>query len=248
MDKDTNLGLGGRAFMTTPWTDILSMNRLTSEERLERLNFLLERYWRPVYFFIRRKGRNNEEAKDLTQAFFAQILENDIFSRADPEKGRFRNYLLTAAKNFIFSKEGNLTAGKASFPKGTKFIEQMTSAEFPRFEAFHETTPEKEFNRQWAVSLLNTVFSRLKEMCSIRECPETFDVFEKRFVKYVDDVYGANRKIAEEMNISARDVETHYKKALRWYRFLLREEVAAYVQNKGDIEDEIRELWRILGK
>ncbi|TET38497.1 MAG: hypothetical protein E3J72_03140 [Planctomycetota bacterium] len=248
MKRDTDIGGNGYAFMSTPWTDILSVKELSSEDRLKRLDFLLERYWRPVYFFIRRKGRNNEEAKDLTQAFFAKMLEVDIVGRADPAKGRFRSYLLTSVTRFLSSREGQQAAGKTDFPKGTKFIEQMASSEFPACEPSDQLTPEREFNRQWAISLLNTIFSRLKDMCTDRDCMDTFEVFRRRFARGGAADYGANNRIAREMGISVRQVEGHYKKALRWYRFLLREEVAAYVEKQSEIEEEIRDLWRMLGR
>ncbi|MHC4662740.1 MAG: RNA polymerase sigma factor [Planctomycetota bacterium] len=247
MSKDTEIGGCNNAFMNTPWTDILSMKMLSEEDRQEKLDSLFRRYWRPVYFFIRRKGKDNEEAKDLTQAFFARMIEVDIVNRADPEKGRFRSYLLTSVTRFVSSPEGKKTEGKLSYPKGTAFIRQMSSDDKTDIEPSHDTTPEKEFNRQWAISLLNNILTRLREMCESGNSPDSFTVFEKRLFGSASP-YGANMRIADEMGIAVSEVEAHYKKALRWYRFLLRQEVAACVEKPSEIEDEIRDLWHILGQ
>ena len=132
-------------------------------------------------------------------------------------------------------------------PKGTLFVDKLSSPDFPAFEPSHDSTPEKEFNRQWVISLLNTILMRLRQMCSKRNCLDTFRVFERRFVHRNTSAYGANEAIARELGTTARQVENHYKKALRWYRYLLREEVASYVEKQADIEQEIRDLWRMLG-
>ncbi len=248
MAGDTEIGGTGRAFMTTPWTDIVRMKELPPRERRRRLGFLIDRYWQPVYFYIRRTGRSNADSKDLTQAFFAKVIETGLIDRTDPVKGRFRNYLLKSLSRFISDKHVRDAGSKPVFPPGTLFVEKMSNAEIPALKPSHDSTPEKEFNRQWVVSLLNTILLRLKQMCEKRGSSDTFKVFERRFVHRDPSTYGANEQIARDMGITARQVESHYKKALRWYRYLLREEVATCVEKQSEIEEEIRDLWRILGQ
>jgi len=247
LSSDTEIGGHNHAFMNTPWTDILSMKMLSQDDRRGKLDSLFRKYWRPVYFFIRRKGKGNEEAKDLAQAFFAKMIDVDIVNRANPDKGRFRNYLLASVTRFIASPEGRKTEGKLSYPKGTAFIHQMSSEDMPDIEPSHDATPEKEFNRQWAISLLNNILTKLREMCESANSPDSFTVFEKRLLTGTSP-YGANMRIADEMGIKVSEVEAHYKKALRWYRYLLRQEVAACVEKPSEIEDEIRDLWHILAQ
>ncbi|MCX7704355.1 MAG: hypothetical protein N2234_09740, partial [Planctomycetota bacterium] len=83
--------------------------------------------------------------------------------------------------------------------------------------------------------------------CKERGCMETFNIFERRLTSESSEIYGVNKKIAEELGISVDEVENHYRKALRWYKYLLREEIAAYVEKRSEIEEEIRDLWNFLG-
>jgi hypothetical protein len=135
---------------------------------------------------------------------------------------------------------------KAVFSEGTLFIQKMSTTQFPVFDPGHQITPEKEFVRQWVISLLNTVLRRLDEMCKERGTAATFEVLYRRLFLSPGGDYGVNEKIAQEMGITTRQVENHYKKALRWYRNLLREEVAACVAEEPEVEEEIRGLWRAL--
>ncbi len=240
MYEDSEFGTPEWRFGTTPWSDILSARGLSRGERAQRLSFLAERYWRPVYHFVRRKGQLPENARDLTQSFFSMILDTDFVGRADPKRGKFRTYLLTALTRFLtrdFQRE-------TSLPRETLFVARVED----KPETFDETiTPQQEFDRQWAQALIGRVVGQLKEFCERKGEQFAFKVFSRRLLEGNKWDYGATRALSLELEVDRRVLESAYRRALKWCRELLHREVRSYVLKDAEIEEEICGLWKVLG-
>ena len=230
-------GFGPCRFMTTAWTAVLQAQGLDEDVARESMGFLLGRYWRPVYFFIRQKGKGREEAKDLTQEFFTQFLQKNAISYADRSRGRFRTFLLASVCRFLA-----LTHRAASRRPAEMLLPAVAEAdETCSFDAVDGETPETVFERNWAKSLLQNAITRLEQECRALGRAVQFRVFEARFLRASEstDDYGF---IAEELGITRTDVDNHLRRAKRRFRRILGEEVSAVVREPRELNEELQAL------
>lgn len=179
--RETQLGGTQQAFKTTCWTQILSVK--TSDEEREKLiiNDLLERYWEPVYRFLRHQGHSVESAKDMTQGFFTEIvLQRELFQQADPQKGRFRSLLLTALKRYVTSLHRYETAGKRR-PNGVFVpLEDLDPGSLP--DPAYTGSAEDSFNHAWIGNLLEQVLADVEQECRRTHLGGHWQVFEARIL------------------------------------------------------------------
>src|SRR5215472_6592671 len=165
---------GRRDFPTTRWTLVLSAGDPTRRESRGALVSLCENYWYPLYVYVRRRGYPADEAEDLTQDFFLRILEGRYLDRADPEKGRFRSFLLTSLKFYLADQGDRNRAQKRGGGKVLPFTVSSGEERYQREPAHHET-PERIFERRWALSLLDRVVGRLRNEFIKHGRPEHFE-------------------------------------------------------------------------
>src|SRR3954470_24730002 len=152
---------GPSQFPTTRWTLVVAAGDAQRKDARSALVDLCENYWYPLYVFLRRRGYPAEQAQDLTQEFFVRVLEGRYLDRADPEKGRFRAFLLTSLKFFVADEEDRQRAQK----RGGGLVvplEFSSGAERYEREPFHDEPPERIFERGWALSVLERVVDRLR--------------------------------------------------------------------------------------
>lgn len=194
-------------------------------------------YWYPAYGFVRRGGRSPEDATELTQEFLTRLIERNDFSRVDPEKGRFRSWLLGALKHFLANEWDRETAAKRDRRREVPL--EATDAE-DRYlrEPSHDIDPEKLYHRRWAMLLLERVLGRLREEC-VRDGREA--LFEKVKGLLVgpegeDPVY---RPIAEALGVPVDGFKVTVFRLRQRFGKLIREEIAETVERPEDIEDEI---------
>jgi DNA-directed RNA polymerase specialized sigma24 family protein len=162
MSQETSIGGSQHGFQPTLWTTILRAKDASSPERQQALQSLISTYWKPVYFFIRRRGNDVETSKDLTQSFFAAFLEKDFLKNVAPEKGRFRSFLLASLTYFLSDEYDRASAKKRG--GGFEFVQAEQEL------ASSEATPEQAFFQQWAVETMSLAVARLREECT----PEDF--------------------------------------------------------------------------
>src|SRR5277367_543471 len=163
MNDRTMHTLGGPSqFPTTRWTLVVAAGHPQRKEARSALITLCENYWYPLYAYLRRLGHPADQAQDLTQEFFVRVLEGRYLDRADPEKGRFRSFLLTSLKFFVADEEDRHRASKrgggAVLP-----LEFSTGEERYQREPAHEETPERIFERRWALSVIDRVVEKLRD-------------------------------------------------------------------------------------
>jgi len=230
---------GGIAFTTTQWTVVLEAQG-ESPEAQEALEKLCRVYWRPVYSFVRRRGAGPEEAQDLTQGFFALLLERRDLRNVRKEKGRLRSYLLSAVKHFLADEWRRAMAIKRG--KGERLIslDQLRAEESGGMEPTDPLTAERIYERRWATTLLDRVLSRLEDQYRTRGKTELFDAFNQLLA----DEPGApsQAEIAAQLEMTENAVSQAFHRFRRRYQLLLRQEIAHTVATPGDIEDELRHL------
>src|SRR5262245_50414930 len=151
-----------RGFATTRWSLVVAAQHKAEPQAQDALGDLCRLYWYPLYAFIRRRGHDAAEAEDLTQAFFARLLEKDVLAAVTPTRGRFRSFLLTACQHFLANEHARACALKRG--GGQVALLDLSDAEVRyRAEPSHEATPERLFQRRWALALLARVLQRLRE-------------------------------------------------------------------------------------
>ena len=165
MSHDNHTDMGGirETFLTTHWSFIETVGASPGDRDKAMIGLLLERYWKPVYCYLRRKGHNNEDAKDLTQGFFQEVvLGRELIQQADRSKGRFRTFLLTSLDRYLINVQNAQTAQKR-MPRRKLVSLKVEPLELP--EAVSELSPEDSFNYAWISSLLEQVMAEVEAAC-----------------------------------------------------------------------------------
>ncbi len=241
--NDGNAQRGPVVFTTTHWSVVLSA-QAESPAAHEALEKLCRIYWRPIYSFVRRQGIGPEEAEDLTQGFFAQLLERKSLSAVRKEKGRLRSYLLGALKYFVVDEQRRAMAIKRG--KGQRLIplDGLRADERIEMEPADPLTAEMIYERRWASTVLEHVLSRLKDEYHAAGNAALFDSLKE----LLPDEPGApsQAEIAARLRITENAVRQAFYRFRQRYQSLLREEIAHTVATPGDIEDELRHLIAVL--
>jgi DNA-directed RNA polymerase specialized sigma24 family protein len=244
-------GVGGSAqtasaaFTTTHWSVVLEAQgeSAAAQQALEKL---CRTYWRPIYGFVRRQGIGAEEAKDLTQGFFALLLERRDLNAVRQEKGRLRSYLLTSLKHFLTNERNRAMAIKRGAGQQLIPLDDLHERERVGFEPAETLPADQIYERRWALSVLDQVMARLGEEYRAAG-PASAGLFarlEKSLTNEPDRPSPADT--AREFGMTEAAVrQASYRLRLR-YRQLLREEIAHTVMAAGDIEDELRHLVAVL--
>ncbi|MCA1702125.1 MAG: sigma-70 family RNA polymerase sigma factor, partial [Actinobacteria bacterium] len=150
---------GPSSFATTHWSMVLSAGQRSSPASAAALADLCQRYWYPLYVYVRRTIRDVHEARDLTQAFFARLLEKNTLALADPQRGRFRSFLLTALKHFLINEWEKAKAQKRGGGRALLALDFDSKESQIALEPSHDATPERLFERHWAMTLLDQVLA-----------------------------------------------------------------------------------------
>lgn len=249
-DEATSLGaIGGSAqngavaFTTTHWSVVLTAQD-ESPAAQEALEKLCRTYWRPIYSFVRRQGVGPEEAEDLTQGFFALLLERRDLSAVRKEKGRLRSYLLVSLKHFLADERRRVMAIKRG--KGQRLIplEELRANERAEMGPADPLTAERIYERRWATTLLEQVLRRLKDEYRAAGNAALFD----RLKQLLPDEPGApsQAEIAAKLGMAENAVRQAFHRFRQRYQLLLRDEIAHTVATPSDIEDELRYLVSVL--
>jgi RNA polymerase sigma factor (sigma-70 family) len=231
------------AFSTTNWSVVLEAQG-RSQAAQEALEKLCRTYWRPVYSFIRREGTGPEEAEDLTQAFFALLLERRDFDSVRKEKGRLRSYLLTSLKHFLVSEHRRAVTLKRGAGQQPVPLDDLSCSERSDMEPADHLTAERVYERRWALTLMDQVLRRLKNEYSTAGNAALFDSLKKLLP---DEPGGPSRAdIATELGMTDNALRQAFHRFRHRYQLLLREEISHTVAIASDVEDELRYLITVL--
>jgi RNA polymerase sigma factor (sigma-70 family) len=231
------------AFTTTHWSVVLEAQG-QSPAAQEALEKLCRTYWRPVYGFVRRQGVRPDEAEDLTQGFFAVLLERRDFDAVRKEKGRLRSYLLTSLKHFLASEHRRAITLKRG--KGQRLIplEELRANERVEMEPADPLTADRLYERRWALTLMEQVLRRLKDEYCTAGNAALFDSLKQ----LLPDELGApsRAEIALQLGMTDNALRQAFHRFRQRYQLLLREEIGHTVAVASDVEDELRHLINVL--
>ena len=234
---------GAVAFTTTQWSVVLDAQS-ESPSAQEALEKLCRIYWWPLYGFVRRQGYSPEEAQDLTQGFFAMMLERKDFDVVRREKGRLRSYLLASLKNFLAKAHRRAMTIKRGEGRPPVPLEELLVRERADLEAADTLSADRIYERRWALILLEQVLARLGEEYQVAGNSALFEQLKQMLGDEPDRPSQA--KIAQELRMNENAVKQAFHRLRRRYRLLLREEIAQTVAVPSDVEDELRHFITIL--
>jgi RNA polymerase sigma factor (sigma-70 family) len=233
----------GVAFVTTQWSVVLAAQGSSpaAEEALEKL---CRTYWRPIYSFVRREGRTVEDAQDVTQSFFARLLERRDFDAVRREKGRLRSYLLVSLKHFLTNERQRAMALKRGEGRTLVSLDEVLTRERNDPEPADALSADKIYERRWALTVLERVLDQLGQEYAAAGNAGLFDCFKELLADESRELSQA--QIALDMGMSENAVKQAYHRFRHRYRDLLRDEIAQTVAAPGDVKDELRHLITVL--
>jgi RNA polymerase sigma factor (sigma-70 family) len=237
-----NTLVGRSDFPTTRWTLVVAAADPQRKEARSALVSLCEGYWYPLYAYVRRRGYPADQAQDLTQQFFMRVPEGRYLNRADPEKGRFRSFLLTSLKFFVADEEDRQRAHKRGGGAVLPLEFSSGEARYQR-EPAHSETPERIFERRWALSVLDRVVEKLRNEFVQHGHLAHFERLKVFLLGHSDAPYAA---LAREMNTSEGAIKVAIHRPRKRYRDLFRQEIADIVADPAEVDSELRYLAAVL--
>jgi RNA polymerase sigma factor (sigma-70 family) len=228
-------------FAVTRWSVVLAA---AGDDPAARgaLGILCRTYWYPLYAFVRRQGHQPHDAQDLTQEFFSRLLEKGWLDGVAREKGKFRSFLLASMKHFLSNERDRARAQKRGGGRPPISLDTHSAESRYAMEPVDVATPEKIFERRWAMTLLEQVLARLRDEMTSRGNAALFDEL-KASLSGQQSSYG---QIAGKLAMSEGAVKVAAHRLRQRYRELIREEVAQTVGSEGDVEEELRDLMSAL--
>lgn len=239
-------GNSAGVFATTRWTLVRRAGESDNDGRAagEALAELCRIYWRPIFLYICSRGYAVPEAQDLTQDFFLMILEDDLLSRADQERGKFRSFLLGSLRYFLDHARERTAAEK----RGGKiqFISWDAQPAQSQLWVPEETpaSPERLFDLNWATTVVEQALARLREECERHGRLRLFEVLNQHLAADRSDV--SYTALATDLGVAETVVKKQLHNLRQRYRWLLRDEVAQTVEDPADVQDEVRHLCAVL--
>src|SRR5713226_5300389 len=233
---------GPSQFPATRWTLVVAAGDPHRKKARSALVSLCENYWYPLYAYLRRRGYPADQAQDLTQEFFIRALEGWYLDRADPEKGRFRSFILTSLK-FFLADEADRNRAQKRGGGNVLSLEISSGEERYQRDPAHNETPERIFERRWALSVLDRVMERLRSEFVHHGRPEHFERLKVFLLGRSDAPYAA---LAREMNTSEGALKVAIHRLRKRYRELFRQEIADTVADPAEVESELRFLAAVL--
>jgi len=230
-------------FATTHWTMVLNAGRSDSTSARNALAQLCQTYWYPLYAYVRRRGVSPADAEDLTQGFFARLLELNSLADVRREKGKFRSFLLASLNHYLSDEWDRQRAQKRGQGRVISLDAGTAEARWSR-EPADTLTPEKLFERKWAMTLLETVVQRLQRDYESAGKGALF--LALRFSIAGEKADAPYAQLSADLGLSEPALRVAVHRLRQRYRQLLREEIAQTVATEGEVDGEIQHLYRAL--
>jgi DNA-directed RNA polymerase specialized sigma24 family protein len=241
----TNESTPQGGFPTTRWSRVVAAGDRDVPEAVEALAELCSAYWFPLYAFIRRKGNNPDQALDLTQGYFSHLLERRVVAAADPARGRFRSFLLADCSHFLAHERERDGAARRGGRVALLSIDARDAEGRYRLEPAHEQTPERLFERDWALALLESVLTGLRREYENSGRGAAFEVLKVALDAGPRRVPHA--ELATRLGTTEAAAQVAVHRLRKRFREALRAAIAATVADEGEVDDELRSLFAILG-
>jgi len=242
--ENTTPGKARSVFATTHWSVVLAAGNADSTCARDALSSLCQTYWYPLYAYARRCGHSPHDAQDLTQAFFARILEENWMAKSNPQRGRFRSFLLASMRHFMVNEWKKEHRQKRGGGQTILSLNDDSAEDRYRLEPVEKKTPENLFERNWALSLLDGVLAKLEEEYSRGGKAEWMHVMRPALTSDRGSINYAEIAGKLAMTETAARVAVH--RLRQQYRRLLHAEVAHTVAAPEEVDEEIRHLFKVL--
>ncbi|MGA2659952.1 MAG: sigma-70 family RNA polymerase sigma factor [Verrucomicrobiota bacterium] len=240
----TALNAGRNAqFTTTHWSAVLAARQADSPAATAALERLCQTYWYPLYAFVRRQGNSPEDAQDVTQEFFARVLQKDYFAQVDQSKGRFRDFLKAALRHFLADCRDRGRALKRGGGKPLIHLDALTAEERYRLEPADTMTPDRSFDRSWALTAMQHAIAGLREKYAAEGKGEFFEYLKPYLAGSEKGLSQA--EIALRLGKSEEAIKSEVFRLRRHFAQCLRAEIQHTVAGVSDIDEEARYLLEV---
>ena len=244
---DSQVDSGASRFHTTMWSVVLGAQAADDPEMRKRcLAVLCKNYWKPIYYYLRRRGQPHDDALDLTQEYFATFLEKNFVAGADRERGRFRTFVLVTVNRFISKQlarrhRHGYNMISVNMPVGEDGLGELVLPELTSGE-----TAEDDFNRRWALSLIETTLEKMRVFCGDGRKRSYYEAF-RMFLESMGETRSASyREIGAALGASETDVTNFLHRGRNIFQKLLRDEIRQSVSTEPEIDEEIEALKQYL--
>jgi len=231
-------------FQTTHWSVVLAAGQSDSPRRTEALEKLCRAYWYPLYAYVRQRGHGPEDAQDLTQEFLARLLEKNWLADLDPHKGRFRSFLLTALNRFLINEYDRGQAAKRGGGRTFFSLDQAQAEGRYLHEPSTDETPERIFDRRWALAVLDQALAHLRAETSATGKSQQFELLNPFLSREAEA--GEYTGVAEQLGLSVGAVGVAVHRLRQRYREVVREKVAQTLADAAQVDEEMRHLFAAL--
>ncbi len=228
-------------FTTTHWSVVLAAGQRASPNSRRALATLCERYWFPLYAYVRRSGFSSHDAEEMTQEFLAQLIEKDYLRDVDRQRGKFRSFLLAALKHFLSKQRDRARAKKRGGGRCAFSLDFRDAESRYKLEPADDLTPERLYERRWALTLLDQVVQRLQQEFSDAGKSAVFERLKGALTGGRDSP--SYRQIAEDLAMTEGSVKAAVHRLRRRYRELLKSEIAQTVEDPAEVDDELNDLF-----
>ncbi len=233
-------GPRGDIFVTTRWTVVLSAGRKSSPQSDRALGELCQTYWYPLYAYVRRQGRNKEDAEDLVQAFFEKFLEKNYLEGLSADRGKFRAFLLASVKHFLANEWDKSQRQKRGGGVLHLSLDWRQADERFHLDPPDLASPDKLFDREWALALLERVILRLRDECAADGKGPLFD--QVKGVLMVEASAIPYAQAAQSLGLEEGAVRVAVHRLRKRYRTLLRDEIGQTLADPGQVAEELLSL------
>jgi RNA polymerase sigma factor (sigma-70 family) len=231
-------------FVTTHWSVVLTAGRSNTTRARDALGKLCQTYWHPLYIYVRRRGHSAHDAQDLTQEFFTRLLERESLAGANPERGRFRSFILTAMNHFLVSEWKKARTKKRGGGCLTFSMDWAAAEERFDLEPADNSTPDKIFEKQWALTLLHEVLNRLEAEYRREDKMELFTALKQTLMGARESQ--PYKELAAKLDTNEGAIKVAVHRLRKRYRELIRAEIANTLDGSQDIAEEMRHLFSAL--
>jgi RNA polymerase sigma-70 factor (ECF subfamily) len=233
-------------FATTHWSVVLAAGQTESPQAAQALETLCRTYWYPLYAYVRRRGHGHEDAQDLTQAFLLQLLERKSFARVRRDNGRFRSFLLAGLNYFLEDAHDYASAQKRGGGQSVFSFDAQTAEQRYRLEPVDELSPDRLFERQWALALLDQVLARLEQ--EFREAGKAGLFQRLRGFLVAGRGEATYAEMAAGLGLSNEAVKKAVQRMRHRYYALFREAIAQTVADPAEVAGEMRYLCAVMAR
>jgi RNA polymerase sigma-70 factor (ECF subfamily) len=228
-------------FRTTHWSLVLAAGQRSSPDAEGALATLCQVYWYPLYAYVRRKGHSPDDAQDLTQSFFARLLEKNVAGKADRSRGKFRSFLVTSLEHFLAKEWRRAGARKRGDGRHALSLDLSVGESRYLLEPTHELTAEKIYQRRWALTLLEETLAKLRDQYARAGKLELFEHLKPYMGG--DESTVPYQQIADAMGKTEGAIKVAVHRLRRRCRELLRAEIAQTVSSQQEVDEELRDLF-----